>query len=244
MCAHIHKRVYLSEFLCRSDRVTCACRYARLRVCLYRQAIYTSPSLHPIAFGVSCNLILQSQSNWSLFNGTWQKRRRELDNRLSFEVGEGIPPIPPMRFAVSLQARYVYCLQMYLFRQSMCTSPHHIHISICIFRSTYSYFKLYICHTSLGIGRYISVYILYYIRYTYSIGKVCVHMSLYTQNLYTSPHHIDISIRIFRFIYAYFILCMLHTTYCIGRYISNISYYMRYAYSIGKVSVLSTYVSL
>jgi len=26
--------------------------------------------IQPIAFGVSFNLILQSQSNWSLFNGT------------------------------------------------------------------------------------------------------------------------------------------------------------------------------
>jgi len=26
--------------------------------------------------------------NWSIFNGTWQKRRRELDNRLSFQNGE------------------------------------------------------------------------------------------------------------------------------------------------------------
>jgi len=26
---------------------------------------------HPIAFGVSFNLNLQSQSPWSLFNGTW-----------------------------------------------------------------------------------------------------------------------------------------------------------------------------
>ena len=29
---------------------------------------------------------LQSQSRWSLFNGTWQKRPRELENRLSFEI--------------------------------------------------------------------------------------------------------------------------------------------------------------
>jgi len=35
---------------------------------------------------VSFNLILQSRSNWS--NATWQKRRKELDNRLSFENGE------------------------------------------------------------------------------------------------------------------------------------------------------------
>jgi len=34
--------------------------------------------LQAIVFGVSFDLILQSQYNWSLFNGTWQKRHREL----------------------------------------------------------------------------------------------------------------------------------------------------------------------
>jgi len=42
--------------------------------------------VQPIAFGVSCNLNLQSQSPWSLFNGTWQKRPRELDHQLRFEI--------------------------------------------------------------------------------------------------------------------------------------------------------------
>jgi len=139
MCAHIHKRVYLSEFLCRSDRVTFACRYARLRVCLYRQGMYMSSSLHPIAFGVSCNLILQSQSNWSLFNGTWQKRRRELDNRLSFEIGEGIPPIPPMR-----------CDVLFLCRQGMYTAYRCISLDkVCVRRLIiyiylHAYFVLHI----------------------------------------------------------------------------------------------------
>jgi len=37
---------------------------------------------------VSYNLILQSQSNWSIFNGTWQKGRGELDNWLRLEIEE------------------------------------------------------------------------------------------------------------------------------------------------------------
>jgi len=35
--------------------------------------------LHLESHSISFNLILQSQSVWSLFNGTWPKRRRELD---------------------------------------------------------------------------------------------------------------------------------------------------------------------
>ena len=48
----------------------------------------THAEVQPIAFEGSFDLILQSQSNWPLFDGTWQKRRKELDNQLSFEDGE------------------------------------------------------------------------------------------------------------------------------------------------------------
>ena len=43
----------------------------------------------PIAFGVSFNPILQSLSSWSLFNGTCQKRKRDLENsnRVSSSLG-------------------------------------------------------------------------------------------------------------------------------------------------------------
>jgi len=39
--------------------------------------------IRAIAFGVSFNLILQSESYGSLFNGTWPKRRKELDDQLA-----------------------------------------------------------------------------------------------------------------------------------------------------------------
>jgi len=44
--------------------------------------------LQPIEFGMPFNLNLQSQSNWSLFNGTWQTRSREQDYRLRFKIKE------------------------------------------------------------------------------------------------------------------------------------------------------------
>jgi len=44
--------------------------------------------VQPIAFGVSPQLNLQFQSHWSLFNGTWQKRSRELDYRLRDQIEE------------------------------------------------------------------------------------------------------------------------------------------------------------
>ena len=44
--------------------------------------------VQPIAFEVSFNLDLQSESPWSLYNATWQKRPRELEFRLRFEIEE------------------------------------------------------------------------------------------------------------------------------------------------------------
>jgi len=47
-----------------------------------------SSIVYTIAFGVSFNLNLESESPWTLFNGTWQKRPRELDHRLRFDIEE------------------------------------------------------------------------------------------------------------------------------------------------------------
>ena len=58
--------------------------------------IYISKFLHPVYIyaylylyfyillisELKCNLNLESQSHWSLFNRTWQKRPREQDERL------------------------------------------------------------------------------------------------------------------------------------------------------------------
>jgi len=54
----------------------------------------TGAHLQPMAFGVSFNLSLQFQCRWSRFNGTCQKRPRELDfflvvlSPLRFEIQE------------------------------------------------------------------------------------------------------------------------------------------------------------
>ena len=52
----------------------------------YNLHCYTHILVQPIAFGVLINLNLQSQSHRSFFSGTWQKRPRELDIRLRFEI--------------------------------------------------------------------------------------------------------------------------------------------------------------
>jgi len=44
------------------------------------------PHIQPIIFGVSFNLTVQSQSPWSLCDGTWKKRIRELEHRLWFNI--------------------------------------------------------------------------------------------------------------------------------------------------------------
>jgi len=69
--------VYICAYVGVRDDLTNECREL-LDDDMYGQA-------HPIAIGVQCNLILQSQSNWCLFNGTRQRRRREPENRLRID---------------------------------------------------------------------------------------------------------------------------------------------------------------
>jgi len=54
--------------------------YVYIHVCIH---MYTLKWVQPIALEVSFNLILESQSNWSLFTGTWHKRLRELEGRIT-----------------------------------------------------------------------------------------------------------------------------------------------------------------
>jgi len=63
--------------------------------------------LQPIAFGVSFNLILQCQSDWSLFKRTRQKRRKKLENQSSFEpIASGVSFLQS-QIAIDDLVRYV-----------------------------------------------------------------------------------------------------------------------------------------
>ena len=70
-----------------------------------KRPLETDLKVQPIAFGVSFILNLQSQSHWFFFKGTWQKRPRELDDRLGFEKEEMTLEIDqavrPIAFGVS-----------------------------------------------------------------------------------------------------------------------------------------------
>ena len=68
---------------------------ALLRMCKALTHVETQGSgdkgplyIQSIAFEVSFHRILQTPSKWTLSNDTWQHRRRELDNRVSFEDRE------------------------------------------------------------------------------------------------------------------------------------------------------------
>ena len=70
--------------------------------------IHILTHVQPVVFGVSVDLILHSQSVWSLFNKTWQKRRKELDNRLIFEIGETtLPSIRLYTYTELLSGHYL-----------------------------------------------------------------------------------------------------------------------------------------
>jgi len=71
------------------ERAVRACKTKRERVCVsYCLFVCVRVRVCACARARMFNLISQSRSTWSLFNGTWQKRRTELDNRLSFEIQE------------------------------------------------------------------------------------------------------------------------------------------------------------
>jgi len=87
----------LDSHVCRSfHRSLCANMYAQRDLWKDLHTSFSLSTLHlsihmyvqPIAFGVSLDLNPQSQSLWSLFDGTWQKRPRELDHRLWIENEE------------------------------------------------------------------------------------------------------------------------------------------------------------
>jgi len=76
--------------------------YHQVNSLLYYLTLRQLAIVQPIAFGVSFHPNLQSQSHWSLFNGTRQKRPRELDHRLRFEIGE---PTLQMQQAIISQVK-------------------------------------------------------------------------------------------------------------------------------------------
>ena len=57
--------------------------------------MYKMHYVQRVACGMAFIPILQPQSKWTLFNRTWQTRPKELENRLSFKIGE-----------ISLQMQY------------------------------------------------------------------------------------------------------------------------------------------
>jgi len=74
----------LSPSRLRTDMcVWCNCREKEIQ---QESLIYMTYSL--LHLECQFHLNLQSQSPWSLFNGTWQKRPRELDDRLRIEIEE------------------------------------------------------------------------------------------------------------------------------------------------------------
>ena len=75
------RRHFAKETYCLIHRALLQKRPIILRSLLIVATPYVCHQVQPIVFGVSFNLSIQSQSNWSFFNGTWQKRSRERGKR-------------------------------------------------------------------------------------------------------------------------------------------------------------------
>jgi len=94
----INWRVFLDSILDSyrySDKVSSSFITLFRRTCFVHLFLYSCNPIiwpqalvQPIAFGGSFDLNLQSQSRWSLFNRTWQRRPRDLDHWFRFQFEE------------------------------------------------------------------------------------------------------------------------------------------------------------
>ena len=93
VCAYIYMNIYTYAHTYTYTYIYIYIFYALMYTYTYIYSVPRSGPLYlqPIAFVVSFNLNLQSQSYWSLFNGTYKKRPTALDYRLRFENLEMTP---------------------------------------------------------------------------------------------------------------------------------------------------------
>ena len=75
MCVHVYKHMISLH------------KYTNYE-CIGLNCHMSSGIVQPPVFEESFNLIIEFQFQWSHFNGTWQKRHRDPDNRWRFEIRE------------------------------------------------------------------------------------------------------------------------------------------------------------
>lgn len=103
----------------------------------------------PLAFGVTLNLIPHFHSNWSLSNGTWQKCRRELHIRFTFDIGEmtfqmqqavhTFIDVFSIYIHKSMCSYVFFCMYLFLY-----TYTHSfIHVNICTLFQIYTNIHVY-----------------------------------------------------------------------------------------------------
>jgi len=148
---------------------------------LYALYIYRDREIvvQPLAFGVAFNLILQFRSNWSLFDGTWQKRHTKLDNWFSFEIGEMILQI------FSATGCTLYALYIYRDTEivALCVYLHlHVIVKCVLYTCTYiytyiSYLCTYICiHSTNWWACHVHIIFVFFLY----IHHTRVHTYVYT----------------------------------------------------------------
>jgi len=131
---------------------------------IYNTCVY----IQPIAFGVSINPSLQSQSHWSLFNRTWQKRPRELDDRLRFKTEE---TTLQMQQAVLLVV--IRCTSHVIPSRSSCGSTRRLRDWFTHENDSNVYFILCtsrVCHHMLCIDAFIIFF-----HGVFCVPRICSH---------------------------------------------------------------------
>ena len=120
---------------------------------------FVSHTTRPNAFGVSFNLHLHSQSHWSLFHGTWQKRPRQIDHRMT--SGKELTTL--------LMQQAVHVLYIHMRIHTLCANDVYIyiHFHMPCRQMIHVYLYIFMCiqihfHTYTHTFSYV---------YTYIFGK-------------------------------------------------------------------------
>jgi len=178
-------------------KCTCVCVHKCTCVCVHK----CTCKVQPIAFGVSFNLNLQSQSHSSLLNETWQKRPNELNHSLGFETEEITHQMQQAANSDLLIYMRVYIYRsICIYRICACACANIMDCSVCMCTLIYTDLRVYIVCTHTYIHIYIYTYIhIYIVRYMYT----CIHIYMYTYIYCTKYCTIYVCMCTYTHIYIY-----------------------------------------
>jgi len=171
---------------------------------IYIYVCHTYSLLH-----LECHFLflnLQSQSRWSLFNGTWQKGPRELDYWLRFEIQE---TTLQMQQAIHIHIMHIWYIHTWYLYMYIFIHKYVAKIFGCIALSTVYTYK-YVIRTCICHAYVKFIHDIYIHRFgcndIYKYRLRCNALSAvyeYTRAIYTYIHHTYVKCVLYIYVYIY-----------------------------------------